>query len=970
MRNDSGPLGRPDDQQKMVDQMCDEFEAEWLSNGSPAIETYLERADETIRESLLRELLIAEMELQKRSGTTIDVRRYLRRFPEHQSLVQSVTADEQGFHSTKRLPGDATPPKRFVRTLKTHCPHCRNALEIEVDASLERLFCSACQNRFSLVNDDPRRAPTVSRIGHFELTERLGIGGFGVVWKARDTKLDRFVAIKIPRQGQLQPAETEHFLREARVVAQLTHPNIAQIHEVGNEGGTIYIVTDLIQGATLSDWLKTNFPSAIDTARLVVSIADALQHAHDAGIIHRDLKPQNIMLDDDSRPILLDFGLARRDAEEVTVTQYGDLLGTPAYMSPEQARGEAHSVDGRTDVYSLGAILYQMLTREIPFRGDIRRLIHQVLNEDPPNPRQFNSALPVDLETICLKCLEKSPSRRYASARALSDDLSNFIEGRAILARPVSQLERVWKWACRRPALASAISASALLLLTLIVVGVFYNVRLQDSNERLQSEHRRSVRLYDAGIELGRWTLRRHAADIGNLQGGSAVQESLVDELMKYLERLEADAQGDPELEFDIAEGYARLAAVQGDPSANNLGKNQRSMKSYRKSLAIWQRILARDPEDTMLNLNYASVQGGLGSVHFVLGDIDQAQDNYNQAIQTLRRVRERDPEHSEAKLVLSLMLARLANVCHLKSETGRALELLVESLKHAKDASTDSSQQPEAHNQTVLVHLRLGMLLLELATKENSPGKLLQAKPHFHVVMKELEDGFSLESSLAPDKIQVAKVLLQYGKFLLVTEGAEAALAYKNRALELRREHRRRDPDSSTVNRELSRTINSVAVVYQELGEWEESIELLEESLAISKELLAREPNNVEHLRDLWVDQNDLGTSLLNVSRLDDAESHLRSAYATAVQLDEGAVSERHLRTANSCERLGTLFALRGNAEPLESKKMYSEALQWFSKSDSEFRQVTDGSLDVSQKSAHEVVQRMIQRLESALQE
>jgi eukaryotic-like serine/threonine-protein kinase len=303
--------------------------------------------------------------------------------------------------------------------------------------------------------------------GEYDLLQMIARGGMGVVFKARERRLDRIVALKMILAGQLaSETDVQRFRVEAQAAARLDHPAIVAVYEVGENQGLHYFTMAFIEGMSLADRLRDGPLAPKQAALLARDLAGAIEYAHQHGIVHRDLKPANILLDLEGKPKLTDFGLAKRAHEASDMTGTGQILGTPAYMSPEQAKGSSADAGPASDIYGLGALLFALLTGRPPFHAATPvETIQHVLTVEPPRPRVLNPSVPRDLETICLKCLEKSPSKRYGDANALKEDLDRFLDDRPILARPAGLFEKGWRWYRRRPLVGTMSAALALLLI-------------------------------------------------------------------------------------------------------------------------------------------------------------------------------------------------------------------------------------------------------------------------------------------------------------------------------------------------------------------------------------------------------------------------------------------------------------------------------------------------------------------------
>ncbi len=452
-----------------------QFESAWKGTGRPDLTTFLPTGAPRPQQ-LLIELVHVDLEFRIRAGDDARVEEYLQRFAElsESSILLDLIASENRLRTQHLQP---LPLAEYERRF----PQLRQ--ELSALLSSERPGALAQTRPFNTSTARPIDRPNIAG---YELGPELGRGGMGVVYRATQLALDRTVAIKVIRAGVHADADDlARFRTEALAVARLQHANIAQVYDVAENDGRPFLVLEYVAGGGLDRKLVNGPISPADAARLTESLARAVHYAHERGVVHRDLKPANVLVasEDDPPDVtyssppshswthkatlkITDFGLAKLMDSEATRTQTGHLLGTPMYMAPEQAAGRHNDVGPATDVYALGIILYECLIGRPPFQGQSPLdTLALVQHQEPVPPRQMRPKVPRDLETICLKCLEKEPSSRYASAQALADDLGRFMAGKPVYARPVRFWNRGMRWLRRHPARATAVALSMVLLL-------------------------------------------------------------------------------------------------------------------------------------------------------------------------------------------------------------------------------------------------------------------------------------------------------------------------------------------------------------------------------------------------------------------------------------------------------------------------------------------------------------------------
>lgn len=404
--------------------------------------------------------------------------------------------------------------------MKLSCPSCSQTIEVDQFSGADTLNCANCGAtipitaalKFEATTFVPEQSQFTSEllasVGQYEILEEIARGGMGIVFKARQRGLNRIVALKMLLAGS--SAERDHvarFYAEAEAVASLDHPGIVPVYEVGKNGDQIFLSMAYLETGTLSKRLQESPLTYREIASIMQSVALAVQFAHEHGVIHRDLKPSNILLDREGRPIVSDFGLAKNLNINNELTLTGQIVGTPAYMSPEQAAGQ--SVGPSADIYSLGATLYKMLTGRAPFHSDTpHKTLAQVISCDPVRVQVLSPDVPKNLQTICEKCLQKEVKQRYLSAQDLADDLGRWLRNEPIQARPVSLLEKTRLWIRRRPTVAIATAAiSAALLLVFVLILTLRSSRedvRQFETKNTWNQYLRQIQLTDRLLLLAR----------------------------------------------------------------------------------------------------------------------------------------------------------------------------------------------------------------------------------------------------------------------------------------------------------------------------------------------------------------------------------------------------------------------------------------------------------------------------------
>jgi serine/threonine-protein kinase len=714
----------------------------------------------------------------------------------------------------------------------------------EFFVSADRLHSVAAPLRAAIAVDTPAHQNTVpdgdrstpervgQRIGDYEVLEEVGRGGMGVVFKARQQGANRVVALKLLRFDPLGGDEqARRFRNEAEIVAQLDHPHIVPLYEVGEYAGRVYFSMKLLDGGSLADRLSRFAADPRAAARLVADVARAVHFAHQRGVLHRDLKPGNVLLDGDGRPLVTDFGLARRVESDSSLTQSGAIVGTPSYMAPEQAAGAKGAATTAADVWGLGAVLYALLTGRPPFRGEtVLETLEQVKGQEPESPRRLNRRVDRDLETVCLKCLRKEPGRRYEAAQELAEDLERWLAGEPVRARRAGPWELAAKWVRRRPALAGLLGVSALAVLGLVTGLVWHNDQLRDSADRERNQALEANRQKEEAQK--KRAFARRAADrmytqvaekwLASEPGSEKLQREFLEEALRFYQELAQEPDADPSVQQELANAYRRMGAIHLKP-----GRPAEAEQALGKAADIGEKLTAQHPDQ-------AEYQDDLASIYYQLGNLNKdtsrpqaGEEFYRRSLAIFRKQAARFPSVPAHRQTIGTALINLGS---LLKRTGRQRE--------AEEAWREARS------------------VLEKVTEESPEAA------HYHIALGGVLNNLAI-------------LLSQQGKSGDARGLLEDAIRHQRTALEI-------NPRNKQALIFLDSHYSCLSVVLRQLGEPTKALGAMRESITVAEHLVAEFPETVSHRTSLAASQAALGQLYRNSGKPEEAAAAFRSALAT----------------------------------------------------------------------------------------
>ncbi len=856
---------------RRIDAICRRYEAERRAGRSPSIGDYLGDVPETGRQALRRELEALDCELRQATEQPTD--------PDGPQAPAAADVSPVG------AAGDAAGlPVPDQPTVATPGPG---------DAATEVL---------SGPRDRPHpEAPGPFQIryfGDYEILREIARGGMGVVFLARQVSLNRPVAVKMILAGQLaDEADVRRFYTEAEAAANLDHPGIVPIHEVGQHQGQHYFSMGFVDGPSLAQRLAEGPIPPREAAELMARVAEAIAYAHRSGLIHRDIKPGNILLDRDGSPRITDFGLAKKVEGDSALTASGQVMGTPSYMPPEQAGGQGAAAGPEADVYAIGATLYALATGRPPFQAATPTdTILQVIHQEPVPPRRLNPGIPRDLETICLKCLEKDPARRYATAEALVGELRRFLAGKPILARPVGLLERAWRWSRRNRLAAALITVVALLTATgaTTIIGLW--LRADHSRQvAVSAEGRTRLALAQAVAAGERADLARaEAVAAGRRAEASAatarqavngyldriteypqlkrpgllgLRRDLLSLALGYYEGFLRESAADPQLRAESAAARHRVAMI-----LNEMGDTRRSLDVARQAVALGEELVREHPDRVDFQHLLAASLNSLASPLRTERQPEDAVDAYRRGIAILEALVKSHPDNIEAAEDLAMQTSNLATILGDLGRTEESVTLLTRNRARLEDLVGRKAGEVRARDLLAGVLHSLGDRAADRGGFDEARGLYLRALEIREAVVREHPDDWEEQS-------QLARINNELGILHFHFHRPDEALSYYQKGREIRERLLAAEPASFELQEYLARSLENLGNLYNSLGRPSEALPVLERCRDLRARFVAANPGNFEVRGSLGGSLHNLAMSYERLDRLGDAERLYREA-------------------------------------------------------------------------------------------
>jgi tetratricopeptide (TPR) repeat protein len=746
--------------------------------------------------------------------------------------------------------------------------------------------------------------------GKFELIQELGRGGFGVVFLARDRILDNLIALKMPHSHVLTNTSLrQRFIREARVAAGLQHPHIVAVHEAGEIGPVNYIVYTYCQGITLAEWMRSQKEqvSAQQAASWLAALAEAVAYAHSQGVMHRDLKPANILLHSPASaagtnyiPKITDFGLAKLEQEEQhTVT--GALLGTPMYMAPEQTKSKA-AMTPAVDVHALGVLLYEMLAGHPPFRGESDYdTLQLVANQDPLPLRKVRPRLPADLETICLKCLQKDPALRYVSAQDLADDLHRFLKGEPITARPVAWWERAWRLCQRYP-----LVTGLLVALCLTVIGGVAGVVYQNHERGVQSDATK------AWLQKYLGFLRTNVEEAQKLlkdpQTESQGREKLIS-ILPYYDALLADPQTEPSLQREAA-----LLATQAGSVHNLLFEHQKAINRYQQAADIYEQLRKQPGSHYNIIKDQSRVVAQLAFGLRNLSKWTESEVMYQRAIKLGQELLKIDPANAKSLMFVSNCIVFNVYNLHELKRTDEIEPLMLQAQSYIQQAAELDPTDVKIQQNQALVYDDLGRHYLRLK-------RMAEAKAN-------LEKGFAIRMKIhqADPKLfgigeEIARSHARLGQRAYQLKDMTDAEAHYRSAVQFNDMNARNYPEVPNFVNNAAWDRLTLCNLLEEQKRFSEEAELLEETIKMRLACFRKFPqHNINH-QELINIQFKLARIQRALNKLVEAETTVTNAFA---------LHESYLKTNPTDQKYQDLWITRLQfyANQYENDKKIEQAI------------------------------------------